>query len=331
MRTGDLVKPPNDPDHLRARVAELERELAARDKTIEILVARVDGTLQNRSAAFTLFEQNVLLEDLDAARARACPGQAPQQARTLQRANELLERACRAKDEFLAVVGHELRTPLNAILGLTESLDEDVYGQLSAEQRGAIHRIHTSGRRLLTLIERVLALSQMEAGTLALERAPLGVEEVCRASVRAVRVFAEEKSITVAVAVRDGAERVVADPKKLQRLLVELLSNALKFTPAGGRVGLEAAEDPEAMMFRFTVWDTGIGIAPPDIGRLFRPFVQLDSQLSRNHEGAGLGLAVARGLARLHDGDIRVEAEIGKGSRFIVTLPHPPVEDRGQG
>ena len=329
MRTGDLVTPPNDPDRLRARIAELERELAARDKTIEILVARVDGTLQNRSAAFTLFEQNVLLEDLDAARGRTCSGQAPEQARTLQRANELLERACRAKDEFLAVVGHELRTPLNAILGLTESLDEDVYGELSAEQRGAICRIHMSGHRLLTLIERVLVLSQMEAGTLALERAPVGVEEVCQASVRAVRVFAEEKNIAVAVEVR--AERVVADPRKLQRLLVELLSNAVKFTPAGGRVVLEAADDPEAMMFRFTVRDTGIGIAPPDIGRLFRPFVQLDSQLSRNHEGAGLGLAVARGLARLHDGDIHVEAEIGKGSRFIVTLPHPPFEGRGQG
>ena len=251
--------------------------------------------------------------------------------RELRRANEALETASRAKDEFLAAMSHELRTPLNAVLGLSEALEEEVYGALSDKQRVTVRRIGESGRHLLALINDILDLSKIEAGRVELDLAPLSVDDVCRASVRLVLEAAQKKRLALSLRIRDGFSTVVADERRLKQILVNLLSNAVKFTPEGGQVGLEAALDREHRAMRFTVWDTGIGIAERDLGRLFLPFVQLDSKLSRQHAGTGLGLALVRRLVALHGGHVDVESTPAKGSRFTVLLPAAaegvPVED----
>ena len=241
----------------------------------------------------------------------------------LRQANAELARAVRAKDEFLATMSHELRTPLTAILGISESLQEHVFGPLNERQRESIHTVESSGRHLLELINDILDLAKAEAGRLDLRRQAVAIAETCEASVQFVRSAAVRKGVELALSAGDADATLEADPKRLKQILVNLLSNAVKFTPPGGRVSLEVAAGPDDAI-RFVVSDTGIGIAAEDMGRLFQPFVQLDSGLSRQHEGTGLGLALVRRFAELHGGSVSVESEPGRGSRFTVALPYRP-------
>jgi PAS domain S-box-containing protein len=235
--------------------------------------------------------------------------------------NAALERANRAKDEFLASMSHELRTPLNAVLGLAEALQEEAYGGLADRQRRAVRRIEESGRHLLSLINDILDISKIEAGKVALELRPVGVEDAARTSLRMIQEFAHKRRVSVALQVDPGIVGVRADERRLKQILVNLLNNAVKFTPQGGTMGLDVgpADSPDGV--RFTVWDTGVGIEAADQARLFQPFVQLDSSLARHHAGTGLGLALVRRLVDLHGGGITVESEPGKGSRFSFVLP----------
>jgi PAS domain S-box-containing protein len=239
----------------------------------------------------------------------------------LSAANAELARAARLKDEFLASMSHELRTPLNAVLGLSEALQEEVYGSLNARQLTSLRGIEESGRHLLDLINDILDLAKIGAGKLELEIAPVSVAAICQASLRLIRQDTHKKQLAIKSEIDPAVTLLHADARRLKQILVNLLSNAVKFTPSGGTVGLEVAGDTERQVVDITVWDTGIGIAPEDMVRLFQPFVQLDSRLAREYNGTGLGLALVYRMAEMHGGSVTVTSEPGIGSRFTVSLP----------
>ncbi|HEY9620783.1 MAG TPA: response regulator [Crinalium sp.] len=239
-------------------------------------------------------------------------------------ANAELARATRLKDEFLAGMSHELRTPLNAILGLSEALLEEVYGSLTAKQRQSLGTIEGSGKHLLELINDILDLSKVESGKLELQLTSASVPLLCEASMSFVKQEAQRKNINLQCQIEDGLTEIEIDERRIRQVLINLLSNAVKFTPVGGSVQLQVDVDAFAEMVQFSVIDTGIGIAPENIDKLFRPFVQLDSSLSRRYSGTGLGLALAKRITELHEGSISLDSRVGKGSRFTISLPWKP-------
>jgi PAS domain S-box-containing protein len=244
-------------------------------------------------------------------------------ARTEQlvQTNIELEHANRAKDEFLATMSHELRTPLNSILGLSETLLERRSGSLNAKQKEFLQTIETSGHHLLELINDVLDLSKIEAGKLDFYPQVVDIDALCRSSLGFVKEQAMRKSITISHQ-NDGTDtRIYADPRRLKQILVNLLTNAVKFTPEHGQVELQVHTNVEDDLIQLSVTDNGIGIAPEDLQRLFQPFVQVDSSLNRQFEGTGLGLALVQKLTDMHGGSVQVESEVGIGSRFTINLP----------
>ena len=243
-----------------------------------------------------------------------------QNARLREQA-EALARATRLKDEFLASMSHELRTPLNAVLGVSEVLCEGIYGPLNEQQLKSVRTIETSGRHLLDLINDILDLSKIEANKSELEIGTVAVDALCQASLQLVRPMAIKKQLQVSVTLDSVVTEIQADERRVKQVLVNLLTNAAKFTPEGGTIGLEVVGDAERGAVHLTVWDNGIGIAQEDMDRLFEPFVQLDSSLSRGHAGTGLGLPLVQRLAEMHGGSVSVESTAGEGSRFTVSLP----------
>jgi PAS domain S-box-containing protein len=242
-------------------------------------------------------------------------------AEALSRTNAELTRALKLKDEFLAMMSHELRTPLNVVLGISETLEEEIYGPITARQRQALATVQESGRHLLGILSDILDLTHLEAGDAVLESAPVDVDDLCRTTLQFVQAVAQQKSIHLLRTVEAGVAGLRADQRRLTQILVNLLDNAVKFTPAGGTVGLEVSADPAQEILQLSVWDTGIGIAEADLDRLFQPFTQVDGRLSRQYGGIGLGLSLVRRLVDLHGGSIRLESTPGQGSRFTVSLP----------
>lgn len=242
----------------------------------------------------------------------------------LSRANSNLARALRVKDEFLANMSHELRTPLNAILGLSESLGEQIAGPLNEKQQKYISTISESGHHLLSLINDILDLAKIEAGQITLDINKVDIHSVCQASLRMIKQLAHKKNQEVSLQLDPGMGLVWADERRLKQMIVNLLGNAVKFTPENGNLGVEVHGDEEANQITITVWDNGIGIKQEDLTRLFQPFVQLDSGLAREAPGTGLGLALVAQMARLHGGSVNAHSEPGKGSRFTIVLPWEP-------
>ncbi|MBK8784613.1 MAG: response regulator [Anaerolineales bacterium] len=240
--------------------------------------------------------------------------------RVAERTVELVY-ANHVKDEFLANMSHELRTPLNGILGFAEALTEGVYGDLLNRQSYAVQMIGSSGRHLLELINDILDISKIEAGKFDFRLEEVDVNLACHASMLFIKQSANKKNITVEYTISEAATMLMADPRRLKQVLINLLNNAVKFTPNKGKVTLEVQEQAEEGLMRFSVTDTGIGIRPEDLPKLFQPFMQLDGGLSRQYEGSGLGLALAKKMVELHGGRIEVQSEPGKGSRFSFTLP----------
>jgi PAS domain S-box-containing protein len=239
----------------------------------------------------------------------------------LSRANAELAKAARLKDEFLAGMSHELRTPLNAIMGFAEILQNGAFGPLNEKQLKFSKNIEESGIHLLSLINDILDLSKIEAGKMDIEIGPVSIEAVCEASLRMVRELAHKKQLTVNRTLDQQVTVMQADERRLKQMLVNLLSNAVKFTPEGGQIGLEVTGNETEQVIHFTVWDNGIGIDPSDLSRLFQPFVQLDSRLTRQYSGTGLGLSLVSRMAELHGGGVAVESQVGQGSRFTISLP----------
>ncbi len=257
--------------------------------------------------------------------------------------NEELVRATRLKDEFLANMSHELRTPLNAILGMTEGLQEGIFGVVNPSQLQAVQTIERSGNHLLELINDILDLAKIGAGQVELECAPTNICELCHASLSFVKQQAVQKRIRLQIHLPPRVPNISIDERRIRQVLINLLNNAVKFTPVGGSIALNvtiiqqsgstAADNPTASVMRLAIIDTGIGINHADFDKLFQPFVQVDIALNRQHHGTGLGLALVKGIVEMHGGSIQVRSEVGVGSQFIVDLPMPQAEGdpTGQG
>ncbi|MFN7989292.1 MAG: PAS domain S-box protein [Thermoanaerobaculia bacterium] len=239
----------------------------------------------------------------------------------LSRANEELAQASRLKDEFLASMSHELRTPLTAILGISDLLLAGGRGPLPEPQARAVGMIQESGRHLLALITDILDVSKIGAGRLDLALGWVDLRGVCESALALVTPSAVQKRHVLSLEAPTTRTLFRADERRLKQVLVNLLGNAVKFTPPGGRIELEARADEAPGEVRISVRDDGPGISAEARSRLFRPFVQLDGRLAREHEGAGLGLVLVDRLVKLHGGRVELESEAGLGSRFTVVLP----------
>ncbi len=251
------------------------------------------------------------------------------QERTKQMAaaNQELARANRMKDEFLANMSHELRTPLNAIIGISEAMDEGAFGTIVDMQRDAIGRVRDSGFHLLSLINDILDLSKIEAGKVMPHYDVVDINNLCSDCMRMVKDIAHKKKLNMVVEVPYSMAPMVADSRRLKQILVNLITNAVKFTPEHGRVTLniEQAQDGTVV---FKVTDSGIGISEEDLAGLFKPFQQVDSGLNRKFEGTGLGLALVKKLAELHGGTVDARSTVGVGSTFIVRIPYRPTPEQ---
>ncbi len=239
------------------------------------------------------------------------------QKRELARKNDAVERADRMKSEFLANMSHELRTPLNSIIGFTDLVltDEDLV--VDDKHRVWLTEVSGSARHLLNLINEILDLSKIESGHIQLDKRPVSVADVIAGAVETIRVQGRKKSLDVSVKAVDAA--VVADVARLRQILLNLLSNAVKMSPHGGAIVVRA--DDEGAFVKVSVDDQGPGVAADLLPRLFAPFVQGESVLTKSQQGTGLGLVICKKLVELHGGDIGVERASRGGARFWFTVP----------
>ncbi|HEX9107640.1 MAG TPA: ATP-binding protein, partial [Longimicrobiales bacterium] len=237
---------------------------------------------------------------------------------SLAEARDEAQRANDAKSQFLAVMSHELRTPLNAIMGFVRLLQEEVGGPLLPRQHEFLSRIDGAADHLLALIDRLLRLARIEAGREDLNIEPLDARALAEEAIALVEPAATRKGLLVGLQAPEAMVLCHTDAAKVRQILLNLLANAIKFTSAGG-VDLEVRPDGDGVLF--SVRDSGIGIAPDDLERVFERFVQVDDSMSRRYEGAGLGLTVSRNLARLLGGELTARSIRGEGSVFELRLP----------
>jgi PAS domain S-box-containing protein len=229
------------------------------------------------------------------------------------------ETANRAKSEFLANMSHELRTPLNAVVGFSEVLRDQIMGPLDERYREYAGDINSAGRHLLDVINEVLDLSKIEVGRLDLRDETVSIGEIVEACRRVIAGEADAAGVTLILNLPANLPLLRADEMRFKQILLNLLSNAVKFTPTGGSISVTAATTAAGLVI--TVADTGIGMAAEDIPVALEPFRQIDSTLSRRYEGTGLGLPLAKRLAELHDGELEIESQPGRGTTVHIRLP----------
>ena len=257
----------------------------------------------------------------------------------LQQANIQLIESHRLKDSFLANMSHELRTPLNAILGMTEGLQDSVFGTVNDRQLKALQIVESSGNHLLELINDILDLAKIESGQIELDCAPASLPPIVQSSLEFVKPQASKKQIQIAIKLAPNLPDLLVDKRRMRQVLINLLNNAVKFTPTGGSVTLEVTQLPSILnktidtadtaqdYLQIAVSDTGIGIAPENIQKLFQPFTQIDSALNRQFEGTGLGLALVKRIVELHGGSVGLSSKLDVGSCFTIMIPCLPLSN----
>ncbi|MDP6957970.1 MAG: hybrid sensor histidine kinase/response regulator [Planctomycetota bacterium] len=238
-----------------------------------------------------------------------------------------VEQSSRVKDEFLASVSHELRTPLNAIMGLSEALQEEVYGPLTEKQTSSLKTIENSGRRLLNQINDVIDLSRIGTRKIHLERQDINIEQSCKQAINYVQSAVKAKNQSVTFQGDGLFETVYVDPKRFRQILHNLLDNAIKFGPEEASIEVRATTLQEEAMVAISISNDGSFIPPEKREHLFTPFVQLDSGLNRKHEGTGLGLVLVDRFTQMHGGRVQVESSEEKGTCFTIVLPIEPPEE----
>ncbi len=295
------------------KMADTAQRIAAGDLTQQIQVASKDE-IGRLAASFNIMVRSLRVRDrrLQANR------------KILETSNRELKKLDKRKSEFLANMSHELRTPLNAIIGFSEVLRDHCFGELNAKQGEYVEDILESGHHLLSLINDILDLSKIEAGMMRLDKRPVDLESLLQRSMVMIKEKTSRNGVRIEVKTADLPPVIYADERKLKQIVYNLLANAVKFTPEGGRIGIRAWRDEKNV--NVEIWDTGIGISPKDRNKIFSKFEQLDGSASRRYEGTGLGLALARSMVELHGGTLRLESEIGKGSSFLFILPYNPAE-----
>ncbi|PIP69320.1 MAG: hypothetical protein COW90_11290, partial [Nitrospirae bacterium CG22_combo_CG10-13_8_21_14_all_44_11] len=282
--------------------------------------------------AASVIENRWLLEGLEE--------KVKERTKELEEARLQAEAASKAKSEFLANMSHELRTPLNSVIGFSEVLTEGLAGDIPDKQKEYIQDIWKSGKHLLQLINDILDLSKIEAGRMELKLDECDIKELVQGSMMMFKEKAIKHKIKFSSDIPDGIGFIIADYLQIKQALLNLLGNAFKFTDDGGSVtvkarltnaecGVRNAESGEEQSeirnlksaIEVSVADTGVGISQEDQKRLFQPFQQLESTLTKKYEGTGLGLSISKRIVELHGGRIWVESEEGKGSRFIFAIP----------
>ena len=293
-------------------------------QTLHAAAAQIgSGTWDRRIDIRTGDELEALAETFNQMAARLRDSYNSLEQQVAERTRELgdaitqLESASRHKSDFLANMSHELRTPLNAIIGFSEVLLERMFGEINSKQKEYLQDILSSGRHLLSLINDILDISKVEAGRMELQPAPTDLRFVLQNSVSLVRERATRQGISLDLDVDGTVGTIAADERRVKQILFNLLSNALKFTPAGGRVILTATGIGDAV--RISVRDTGIGIKIEDQDRIFEEFQQAGP--GKAVEGTVLGLALAKRFVEMHGGRIWVDSNVGTGSSFTFTLP----------
>jgi signal transduction histidine kinase/ActR/RegA family two-component response regulator len=288
------------------------------------IILLIVGMYQYRLCKYRRREQELLLlvdeRTKEVQQERALLAQKVEERTTeLRKTNDELARTDELKDEFLAAMSHELRTPLNAILGLSEAIMENIYGPINEQQHGTLKIVEENGRHLLNIINDMLDLSKIKAGQLQLITSEVNVHRACLVSFKMIEELARKKKHKIFLP-EECPATIHVDERKFKQIMVNLLSNAVKFTLPEGNIGIDIKVNDQSHTVDISVWDTGIGIATEDLPRLFTPFVQLDSKLSRKQNGTGLGLTLVKQMVEMHGGQVSVESQLHKGSRFTISF-----------
>jgi signal transduction histidine kinase len=310
--------------HARAR-HEGRLELVEPDEARELTALAVSTKILDErgevTAVVTVLHD--LAHEVANSRLARTTGELTERNTRLEEQHSALERAARLKNEFLATMSHELRTPINAILGYNSLLRDGLFGQPTERQRDALDRMRTAAEHLLSLINDVLDLSRVEAGKIALNPTDIEWVPFLEALSEPLRPLAARKSLAYAVIIPPGLPGIRADPVRLRQVLLNLLTNAVKFTDRGW-IELRVAPSHGGNRVQIDVTDTGIGIEEADLEVIFEEFTQVDQSSTREHGGAGLGLAISRRLIRAMGGALTVTSVPGRGSTFRVELPFTP-------
>lgn len=267
-----------------------------------------------------LYEQLKHASDELERRIQAATADIAHQNELLRRQAIELEQASALKSQFLANMSHEFRTPLNAMLGYTSMLQQGVGGPLDPAAKRHLSRVESNGRHLLTIINEILDISRIEAGRMPLQLSRFDVPDLVAEVKAELEPIIMRTKLAVAVHLPKDLPQIVSDRQKVKQILLNLLSNALKFTHQG-RISISAERNGKDRTVSLSVADTGIGIAPPDQGKIFEDFRQLDNSPTRAYGGTGLGLSICRRLAQMLEGTITVRSQVGKGSTFTLMLP----------